>query len=193
MPYIIRSSLEKASKLDNACCRKMITAQHFVYAVHAKVLIGEGVAAGVASVRRHQELPTPWPVPADFKLDLPLAKYESIRDASGTSVIVCLRKGKRTLHWDCVTQVRICERKSSMDVKVSEEGEIVPEQRFPCSSCRRPLWLALFSFTHPTENHVEGNIYSAVHGGPCVEQWICPERSCRPWRAHAGSGFWQEL
>lgn len=60
----------------------------------------EGAAAGVASVRRHQELlpPQTETVTAGFKLDPPLAKHEPLRDAGGISVTMCLRKGKTALH-----------------------------------------------------------------------------------------------
>jgi len=55
-----------------------------------------GGAAGVASVRRDQELP-PYqtePVPASSKADPPLAKAEPVSNTGGTSVVMYLRKGK---------------------------------------------------------------------------------------------------
>jgi len=60
---------------------------------------GKVVVARVASVRRHQELPPcqAEPVPTDFKTDPPLAKAEPISNVGYTSVIACLRKGKKPL------------------------------------------------------------------------------------------------
>ena len=59
-----------------------------VSGLYGKVLAAEG-AAGVASVRRDQELPPcqTEPVPASSKMDPLLAKAEPISEASGASVI----------------------------------------------------------------------------------------------------------
>lgn len=61
-------------------------------------------AAGVASVRKHQELPLCQiePVPAGSKTDLPLAKAEPISSVCGTSVIIGLRSGNKC----CAAAVR---------------------------------------------------------------------------------------
>lgn len=61
-------------------------------------------AAGVAYVRRHQELPPCQiePVPAGSKTDLQLARAEPISSVRGPSVITSLRRGKKC----CVAAVR---------------------------------------------------------------------------------------
>lgn len=61
-------------------------------------------AAGVASVRKHQELPLRWtePVPAGSKADLPVAKAEPISSVHGTHVITGLRSSKNC----CAAAVR---------------------------------------------------------------------------------------
>jgi len=60
------------------------------------------------------------PIPASSKMGLPLAKAEPIRDGGRASVIIYLRRGKKTLQQD--KGVRLCERNNSADTKVSEEG-----------------------------------------------------------------------
>ncbi|KAK4805327.1 LOW QUALITY PROTEIN: hypothetical protein QYF61_018190 [Mycteria americana] len=97
-------------------------------------------AAGVASVRRHQELPPcpTKPVPAGSKTDPKLPKAEPISDIDGTSVITYLIKGKK----HCAAAVRERSEKNGRETtlqtprSVKKEGEKVlqaPEQRFPCS------------------------------------------------------------
>lgn len=57
---------------------------------------GSSRAAGVASVRRHQVLPScqTETVPDASKMEPPLPKAEPFSDAGGASVITYLRKGK---------------------------------------------------------------------------------------------------
>jgi len=79
------------------------------------------------------------PVPAGSKMDPPLAKAEPISDAGSASVITYLRRERKKLHNFTAAERRVrCERNSSADSKVSEEGggeEVLQalEQRLPCS------------------------------------------------------------
>jgi len=81
----------------------------------------------VASVRSCEKLsPCPTePKPDSFKTDPLLAKAEPINNSGSTSVITCLRRGKKPLcngncSWE--KQVRIHDRNNSADAKVSEGG-----------------------------------------------------------------------
>ena len=69
------------------------------FGLHGKVLV-VGEAAGVASVRRDQELPPcrTEPVLAGSKMDPLLAKAEPISDGGSTSVIAYLEGEKKLLH-----------------------------------------------------------------------------------------------
>ncbi|KAK4830635.1 LOW QUALITY PROTEIN: hypothetical protein QYF61_012460 [Mycteria americana] len=60
-------------------------------------ILGSRGASGVASVRRHLELPPcqTEPVPASSKSDPPLAKAEPINNVGSASVITYLRRGKK--------------------------------------------------------------------------------------------------
>ncbi|GAB0188514.1 acid sphingomyelinase-like phosphodiesterase 3b [Grus japonensis] len=62
-------------------------------------------------------------MPAGSKVDPPLAKAEPISDGGSASGIKELRRGKKLL-WQLQPErgVRICERNSSADTKVSAEG-----------------------------------------------------------------------
>lgn len=64
--------------------------------LQGKVLVVE-VAAGVASVRKDQELHPCWtqPVPASCVMDPPLDTAEPTSYAGGSSMITFLRKGKK--------------------------------------------------------------------------------------------------
>jgi len=68
-----------------------ITINLSVLGLRGKVFVAGG-AAGVASVRRHQELPPCWTEPVTVGSKTELAKVEPINDAGGTSKITYLRK-----------------------------------------------------------------------------------------------------
>ncbi|CAN0345005.1 unnamed protein product, partial [Bubo scandiacus] len=57
-------------------------------------------------------------------MDPPLAKAKNISDSGSTSVITCLRRGKKTVQGQLQPEirVRICGRNHSADTKVSAEG-----------------------------------------------------------------------
>jgi len=78
-------------------------------------------------VRRRRSFPYVHPmepVLAGSKMGLSLAKPEPISDCGSTSLITYLRRGKTLLHNSSWSRgVRICERNSSADTKVSEEGQ----------------------------------------------------------------------
>ncbi|GAB0179640.1 acid sphingomyelinase-like phosphodiesterase 3b [Grus japonensis] len=66
-------------------------------------------------------------MPAGSKMDPLLAKVECISDGDSTSGITELRRGKNPAHLQPEREVRICERNSSADTKVSEgEGGGAP-------------------------------------------------------------------
>ena len=89
---------------------------------------------------RHQELAPSWreTISAGSERDLPQDTAKPGSDAGGSaSVVVYLRKGKKTVQQQLERGVRICERSSPADTKDREEGgeEVfqVLEQRLPCS------------------------------------------------------------
>ncbi|GAB0178358.1 zinc finger and BTB domain-containing protein 5 [Grus japonensis] len=156
-------------------------------------------AAGVASVRRHQELP-PCEiqlVTACSKTDLPLPKAGPISQAGGASAIMCLRKRKS----HCAAAVRErsekkCERNNSADTKVSEEGggEGAPGARaeIPLQPMEKTMVRQAVT-QQPMEDHARVDIHLQPVEDPMPEQVACPNRSCSPWRAHAREGSWQDL
>lgn len=83
-----------------------------------------------------QKFPLTEAIPARSKMDSLLVKAELISDCGSAAVITHLRREKKLLQPE-KREVRICERNSSVDTKVSGEGVEkecqVSEQRFPCS------------------------------------------------------------
>jgi len=81
----------------------------------------------MASVRRCKMLPLCLiePMPASSKTHPPLAKAEFISKGGSASGITYLRRGKKTPSPQLRLErgLKICERNSSADTKVSEEGQ----------------------------------------------------------------------
>lgn len=85
--------------------------------------VGSKGSAGMASVRRRQELsPSPRePVSASSKADPPLAKAEPINNGGNTFVITYLKRGKTTVQKQPEGGEGICERNNYADTKFCEE------------------------------------------------------------------------
>jgi len=108
--------------------------------------VGRGGAAGVASVRRCQKLPTCLidPMLDSSKTDPLRAKAEPISKSGSTSVMIYLKKGEKIqLHNSSWKKgMRLYEKNNPANTKVSEKGGgrcapgAAPE--IPCSQWRRP-------------------------------------------------------
>ena len=128
-------------------------------------------STGVASVRRCQKLP--WcliqPVPASSKMDLPLAKAKAISSGGSTSVIRYVRRGGKLRR---ERGVRICKRKNSADVKVSEGGR----GGAPGAIAKIPLQLVVKTMVRQAvplqsmEVHGGADIHLQPMEGPTLEQ-----------------------
>jgi len=102
------------------------------------------------------------PMPADSKMDSPLAKAKPISDSGTASVVTCLRRGKKKMQQD--RGVRIHERNNSADTKVSGEGgeggapgtgEEIPLQPVEKTMVRQAVLLQPMEAHRGADNHLQ--------------------------------------
>ncbi|GAB0179150.1 acid sphingomyelinase-like phosphodiesterase 3b [Grus japonensis] len=119
-------------------------------------------------------------MPAGSKMDLLLAKAESMSDSGSVSGIMYLRRGKKLLQNSSQRRgVRICERNSPTGTQVSAEGggggapgtePEIPLQPLEKTMVRQAVLL------QPVEVHGGAEIPPAALGGPHAGADGCPQR-----------------